>query len=151
MARRRGTQPGTAPVVGGWNANDTAAEDRALQAYRLHVLGTSYRAIARQCGYSGPSAAMRAVRRARAEIVLPDVRAVAARQADRIERAASVVMGAIEGWPAKDKLWAVDRLVPLLKREAELFGLDATREPAMTAGPGVKMIRQGGANAGSSS
>lgn len=114
-----------------------AAEDRDLQAYRLHVIGNSYRAIARQCGYSGPSAAMRAVKRARADIVMPDVRALIAHQGDRIERAATVVMEAIEGWPVKDKLWAVDRLVPLLKREAELFGLDAVRD---TSGAGGFML-----------
>lgn len=115
-----------------------AAEDRALQAYRLHILGHSYRAVARQCGYPGPSSAMRAVKRARREVVVQDTRGIAARQSDRIERAVSVVMESIETWPVKDKLWAVDRLVPLLKRESELFGLDAEK----TAGGAQNITRQ---------
>ena len=103
---------------------DSNAEERAFQAYRYWVLGFTFREIAQKCGYGSHTTAMRAVKRARTQIVIRDNRELVARQGDRIEHAVRVVVQAIESWPAQDKLWAVDRLVPLLKRESELFNLD---------------------------
>ena len=123
---------------------DPNAEDRAFQAYRYWVLGFTFREIAQKCGYGSHTTAMRAVKRARTQIVIRDNRELVARQGDRIEHAVRVVVQAIETWPAQDKLWAVDRLVPLLKRESELMGLDTPREVAPAGPPQVKIIRQGG-------
>lgn len=126
-----------------FDAADMSAEDRALYAYRLHVLGYTYREIAHIAQYGSHQTAMRAVKHARDKVVVRDLRALTARQADRIEYAVSTVMKAIEGWPSKDKLWAVDRLQPLLKRESELFGLDASRDVPVIGTPKVRVLRKG--------
>jgi hypothetical protein len=114
-------------------AIDVNAEDRAYQAYRYHVLGYTYREIAQMCGYQAHTTAMRAVKAVRTKTIVHDNRALIARQAERIEFASATVMQAIANWPVMDKLWAVDRLVPLMKRESELMGLDAKTDQQMAA------------------
>lgn len=99
---------------------------RAAQAIRLRRLGYTYDEIARRCGYGDESGARKAIKRANARIVRDDARALVGWQLDQLDIALSVVMESVQRRD-KDSLWAVDRLTPLLKRQAELMGLDAEK------------------------
>ena len=113
-------------------SHDMNARQRAEQAIQLRVLGYSYTEIAKRCGYRDPSGARKAIKTLRDRLLLDDVRDATALQAERIDRAVRECMEWIEQQPTKDRLWALDRLVPLLKRQAELLGLDA-KDDAPTA------------------
>jgi len=115
---------------------DTNEAPRASQALRLRRLGYTYADIADRCGYSDESGARKAVKRANARILRDDAQALVGFQLDMIDSALSVVMEAIQKRD-KGSLWAVDRLVPLLKRQADLMGLDAKPE---NAGAGLALV-----------
>lgn len=121
---------------------DVSAENRAIEAMRLRTVGYTYREIAARIGYAGQSSAYQAVQRIREKTRRDTAQAYADVQSDRIERAIVVCMTWIEEQPLKEKLWALDRLVPLFKRQAELLGLDA--EPsASSAAPERKVLLRG--------
>lgn len=129
------------------NQGDTNADVNALprvvMAMRLRRLGHTYEDIATACGYCNASAARKAILQAESKIIRDEGRALMMRQADYIDVALKVVLEAIER-NDKQSLWAVDRLVPLLKRQAELLGLDAKSElPA-----GATLVREIGAPLG---
>lgn len=123
-------------AVGVKNSPDDRNRDqRAEMALQLRIAGYGYADIAKRCGYANASIAWKAIKRLRERTRTDDQRAMMEIQNDRIERALLTVMNAIETWQPRDKLWAVDRLTPLLKRQAELLGLDTPRETAAQAGP----------------
>lgn len=112
---------------------DTNAQQRAEQALHLRVMGYSWQEVAKRCGYKDHTGALKAVKKLRSKLVLDDVRDAIAMQYMRIERAIVECMEFMEQQPPEDRLWAIDRLVPLLKRQAELMGLDAPKDAAQTA------------------
>jgi len=105
---------------------DWQAAPRAAQALRLRRLGYTYAEIAQQVGYKNESSARSAVKTANSRIIRDEARALVGWQLDQLDLALSVVMEAIAKRD-KGSLWAVDRLVPLLKRQADLMGLDAPK------------------------
>lgn len=110
----------------GTESLDFQAAPRAAQALRLRRLGYTYDEIAQRVGYANESGARKAVKTANARIVRDEARALVGYQLDQLDVALSVVMEAIAKRD-KGSLWAVDRLVPLLKRQADLMGLDAPK------------------------
>lgn len=128
---------GQSPIVD--LPGDANRDTRAEAALRLRIIGYGYAEIARRCGYTNPGTAWKAIKRLRDHQRTDDQRAMADLQSDRIEQAIVTVMESIENWAPKDKLWAVDRLAPLLKRQSELLGLDAPTKAA-TAGPTILEI-----------
>lgn len=125
---------------------DADRDARAESALQLRILGYGYAAIARQCGYANASAAWKAIKRLRDKQRTDDQRTMADLQCARIEQAIVTVMESIRDWPSKEKLWAVDRLAPLLKRQAELLGLDVRQEPS-ASGPVIIEVPDSLANA----
>lgn len=111
----------------GTESLDFQAAPRAAQALRLRRLGYTYDEIAERVGYANESGARKAVKTANARIIRDEARALVGYQLDQLDVALSVVMEAIAKRD-KGSLWAVDRLVPLLKRQADLMGLDAKTE-----------------------
>ena len=114
-------------IQGGIESLDFQAAPRAAQALRLRRLGYTYAEIAREVGYANESGAYKAVKTANNRIIRDEAKALVGYQLDMIDSALSVVMEAIAKRD-KQSLWAVDRLVPLLKRQADLMGLDAKTE-----------------------
>lgn len=99
---------------------------RVVMAMRFRRLGHTYEEIAEKCGYSHASNARKAIKTAESKVIRDEARGLINMQLDMIQLALSnAVMPKIE----KGDLWAVDRLVPLLKRQAELLGLDAKETP----------------------
>lgn len=142
MARRRAKrdeQGGTVPL-------DFNTAPRAAQALRLRRLGHTYDQIAQMCGYANESGARKAIKTANARIIRDEAQALIGFQSDMIEQALQVVNKRIQA-DDKDSLWAVDRLVPLLKRYSELLGLDAKGESATGATVVVREYPQGVAEA----
>jgi hypothetical protein len=121
---------------------DLNAHEREALAVQMRRLGYEYDEIAAKCGYADKSGAWRALKRVRERMLVEDERTAALYQAQQINLALTQVMTRIaEG--GKDVLWAVDRLVPLLKRQSELLGLDAKRNEITNAAQMV--IREYGA------
>ena len=138
MARQRRTKPATDDSVqnekpnaqevndspdSGGEALEFEAAPKVARALRLRRLGYTYDQIAKKVGYQTEAGARLAIKKANAKIVRDEATALAGYQLDMLDTALSVVMSRI----AKDdkgSLWAVDRLTPLLKRQAELMALD---------------------------
>ena len=113
------SQPSTLP-------EDMNALPRAAQALRLRRVGYTYAEIAERMGYANESGARKAVKTATSKVIRDEAREYIGWQLDQLDIALSVVMEAIAKRD-KGSLWAVDRLVPLLKRQSELMGLDAPK------------------------
>lgn len=104
---------------------DHQAMPRVAQALYFRRMGFTYAEIAEQTGYANESGARKAIKKAEAGIIRDEGRALMMLQLDRINLALrfAVMPRILE----KGDLWAVDRLVALLKRQAELMGLDTVR------------------------
>jgi hypothetical protein len=101
---------------------DTNATPRVNKALRFRRLGYTYDEIAHECGYAHASNARKAIKAEEAKLTRDDARSLVNLQLDRIDFAlAKAVMPAIE----KGDFLAVNQLNILLKRQAELLGLDA--------------------------
>lgn len=104
---------------------DSSVELRTIKALRLRALGYTYAEIAHEVGWANESSAYRAIKKALGRTIRDEARALVNLQLDRIDFA---LMNAVMPKVQKGDLWAVDRLVTLLKRQAELLGLDAVAE-----------------------
>jgi len=123
---------------------DQSADSRAEQALKLRRIGYDYDSIAKQCGYSNRGAAFNAVKSLRKKLMKDDALAIAQIQSEQIDAALVIVNKRI----AKDdeySLYAIDRLVSLHKRQAELLGLDAKAD---TLPAGATIVREVGADLG---
>lgn len=121
---------------------DFQAAPRAAQALRLRRIGYTYDEIARRCGYANESGARKAIKKARAGIIRDEAQALVGWQCDMLDAALQVVMRRIVA-DNEDSLAAVDRLTPLLKRQADLLALDAPKATDAVAA-GVVLIRRYG-------
>lgn len=135
--RKRSTSaPKRDPQSGPTASIDFQAAPRAAQALRLRRMGYTYDTIASMVGYSDERNARRAVKNAGAKIVREEAKELINYQLDMLASAFQVVCKRIER-DDESSLWAVDRLIPLLKRQAELMGLDA---PKPDATQGAQML-----------
>ena len=98
---------------------DTAK--KRAQVLELATAGFSFREIATKVGYAGPSGAYRAFQSGLRQIVQPRAEEYLQLEIARIDELVSVL------WPLgkSGDLKAIDRLLKLMKRRAELLGLDA--------------------------
>lgn len=136
-AKKAATQEQPNPYV-----EDVNALPRVVLALRYRRLGHTYEEIATMCGYSHASNARKAIKQAEVKVIRDEARALINRQLDMIDFALShAVMPKVE----KGDLWAVDRLAPLLKRQAELLGLDAAPHSPTTATVIIREYSQGAA------
>ena len=111
---------------------DFQAAPRAAQALRLRRLGLTYQDIADRVGYKNESSARTAVKNASRRIIRDEARELVGWQLDQLDIALNVVLHRIQR-NDEYSLWAVDRLVPLLKRQSELMGLDAPKPESVMA------------------
>jgi hypothetical protein len=120
---------------------DINADNRVEKALELRRMGYDYSEIAKRCGYADASGAFRAVDREIKKIQKDGAQALVQIQVDQIDLALTVVMEKINQHD-KESLWAVDRLVPLLKRKSDLLGLDAKTDMVV----GATIVREVGAD-----
>lgn len=142
MAQRKPRQYAKQHSQEGTVSLDFQAAPRAAQALRLRRLGWTYEQIAGECGYANESGARKAIKTANARIIRDEATALVGWQLDMLDVALQVVMKRIAA-DTPESLWAVDRLTPLLKRQAELMGLDAKNDAAASALPVVREYPSG--------
>lgn len=105
--------------------NDVIATERLRLALQMRRLGHTYEEIAESCGYANASGAWKAIKKAESSVIRDEGRALVNRQLSYIDYALSTcVMPQVKA----GDLFAVDRMVALLKRQADLLGLDAPKE-----------------------
>lgn len=138
MARRRAGQDNN-PAQQGVDTIGFDIAPKQATALRLRRLGYTYDQIAQKIGYKTASAARKLIKRAEREIVRDEARELVGWQLDRIDMALTRVMERIEQ-NGEYALFAVDRLAPLLKRQAELMGLDAEKDNLLASLPYTKRV-----------
>lgn len=103
---------------------DVNAAQRAMQAIELRKQKLSYDEIAARCGYSGRSAARKAIMR--------ELQRVAVRNIEELRTEELAILDAMhaECWQLamdrknRGRLFAMDRLLQISKARRELMGLD---------------------------
>jgi len=120
-------------------AHDTAAKIRAIRAVELVSRGYTYDEVASELGYSGRGAAFGAVQRLLDQQQVEAVDNLRKLHNIQIKRSLRLVDAKIEAG-GSDALWAMDRQIHLLERQAKLNGLDITRDEIMSAMPYQKRI-----------
>jgi len=119
---------------------DDLALPRAQQATRLRLMGWTYEEIAHRCQYGSARNARRAVKNERAKRQTESDHELIFGQLDLIDIALKkAVMPKVE----RGDLWAVDRLGMLLKRQAELMGIDRVKTdvPAQNVRRTYELVR----------
>lgn len=132
MARRKAPKNEKPNALEANDALEFTAAPKVAQAMRLRRLGYTYEQIAHKVGYQTEAGARLAIKKANAKIIRDEGAALVGWQLDQLDAALSVVMTRITR-NDENSLWAVDRLVPLLKRQAELMGLDAPKPESVNA------------------
>ncbi|MGH2775632.1 MAG: hypothetical protein ACRDJT_09405 [Actinomycetota bacterium] len=104
------------------------AAERGFEALKLRQQGKSYREIAEAVGYANPSGAWRAVERTLRESHAESPESLRVLEIERLNSLldASWVTATTPG--AKGQMLAVDRVLAIMKRRAELLGLDAPKK-----------------------
>lgn len=118
---------------------DAAARIRAIRAVELVSRGYTYDEIAAEVGYSGRGAAFEAVQRMLDRTQVEAVESLRKLHNMQIKRSLRLVDEKITAG-GSDALWAMDRQIHLLERQAKLNGLDITRDEIMSAMPYQKRI-----------
>lgn len=103
------------------NAKKIAAQIRVRKALQLRMAGATFQAIADQCGYKNAQRAHEAVKRAIKAIPRQEATEIKQMEADRLDR----LMLAIWERATKGDTEATDRILKIMKRRADLLGLDA--------------------------
>lgn len=99
------------------------AHERHLQALELRKAGATYKAIADQLGYASPKGAHKAVRSALKATLREPADELRELEAERLDAALLAIWRRVT--KGDDK--AIDRLLGIMKRRMELFGLAAPR------------------------
>lgn len=116
---------------GGTNppTRDVNAAPRVDMAIKLRATKMKYEDVARQCGYSNASACRKAVMRELNRVIVRDIEALRTEEMDSLEQLE------LECWKifsnkeyAKQRLFAVDRILSIKERRAKLMGLDVKPE-----------------------
>ena len=97
-----------------------ASHERKLQALELRKAGASYAAIAEQLGYRSASGAFAAVRAALRDTLREPAQEVRELELARLDAAQLALWRRVQSGEEK----AIDRLLGIMKRRAELLGLD---------------------------
>ena len=104
------------------------AHERHLQALELRKAGATYQMIAEQLGYASAKGAHKAVRSAMREALREPAEAVRELEALRLDAALLAIWRRVT--KGDDK--AIDRLLGIMKRRMELFGLAAPRRQELS-------------------
>lgn len=109
---------------------DTVPLDRRVRALELRKQGLSYREIAQKTGYASAASARRAVLSLLRRVLREPAEAVRDLELARLDKLLQSL------WPRAvfdGDLGAVDRILAIMRRRAELLGLDAPRKTELSA------------------
>jgi hypothetical protein len=98
--------------------------DKKKRALELRRDGLTYWDIADEIGWKSHNSAHRAVRQALRETLQEPADELRVLEAERLNKLYEYTIARID----KDNLWAVDRALHIMKRRAELLGLDKVPE-----------------------
>jgi len=98
-----------------------AAVERQGRALELRKAGIGYATIARQLGYAGPSGAYKAIMTALHAVTREPARELVDLEVARLD---DLLLG-LWGNARKGNVAAVDRVLKIMQRRADLLGLDA--------------------------
>src|SRR5712671_4654526 len=125
--------------INGVITRDAAAWERAQKAVQLRTAGLTYDAIARECGYSKPDGARKAIMREMQPVSVANVDQLRAEEDETLRilhaRVWAMAIGSPEASTAKERqpdLWAVDRVLAIREARRKLMGLDAVASDAGT-------------------
>jgi hypothetical protein len=111
---------------------DVNAVVRVDMAIKLRATKMKYEDIAKQCGFPSAQACRKAVMRELNRVVVRDIDALRTEELDSLDYLE------LECWKifsnkdnAKQRLFAIDRILNIKKRRADLMGLDMTSEEEM--------------------
>src|SRR5215210_7601782 len=113
---------------------DTA--DRASSCLALRRSGASYVQIAQTLGYSNASGAWKACQKAIAATIHEGVADLRQLEGARLDQLQSVL------WPRclRGDLWAIDRVLSIMRVRARLFGLDAPAKREITVAASLENL-----------
>jgi len=107
-----------------------ASHDRQLKALELRKAGASYAMIAEQLGYRSPSGAHKAVAAALKATLKEPAEAVRELEVLRLDAALLAIWRRVQSGDEK----AIDRLLAIMKRRADLLGLSAADRARIPSG-----------------
>ena len=113
-------------------ANKVASHERKLQALELRKAGATYRAIAEQLGYRSVSGAYKAVATALKDTLREPAGELRELEATRLDAAQLALWRRVTNGDEK----AIDRLLAIIKRRMELFGLAAPKRKELSGPDG---------------
>src|SRR5215212_3194424 len=118
--------------------NRAVATNRQQQALGLHKAGVGYQVIADRLGYAGPSGAYKAVESALHKTLQQPADELRGLELERLDR----MQVAIWDKATSGNLRAVDRVLKIMKRRAQLLGLDAPRQVTVSVGVTVQQMAE---------
>ncbi len=104
---------------------------RETQVMQLRLQGLGFDAIAQQVGYTNASGAWKAWKRVLSRMPVVETKHEREESRMRLDAAVAAIWKRVQ----QGDLWAIDRLIALEKRRAELMGLDLSQDDA--TGPSV--------------
>jgi len=110
------------------------AHDRQLQALELRKSGVSYPAIADTLGYRGKQGAFEAVKAALKKTLQEPADELLVLELERLDAMTLAIASQVRA----GNFGAIDRNLRIMKRRAELLGLDAPTKTALTDPTGTK-------------
>jgi hypothetical protein len=127
------SRPAHKPDTQGVINRDVNAAQRAVEAVKLRAKKLTYDDIAKQCGYANPGACRKAVLREMNRVVVTNVEELRREQLYELDQLQAEIWGLATDKGYKGRLFAVDRLLAIMKRRAELMGLDQSTGTAIAA------------------
>lgn len=103
---------------------DATAAQRVSQAVQLRAQRITYEQIAWQCGYANPGACRNAVMRELQRVVTPGINNLRLEELSMLDQLHAEVWPLVLDKENTQRLFAVDRVLAIAKRRAELLGLD---------------------------
>lgn len=117
-------------TIASGNRIDAAQKQR--QALELRKAGVGYVAIAQKLGYSGPSGAHKAVTTALRKTIQEPADDLRTLELERLDRMQAALWEQVQ----KGHQGAIDRVLKIMQRRADLLGLDAPKERRLTGKDG---------------
>jgi transcriptional regulator len=110
------------------------ALDRQLKALELRKAGVSYDEIANALGFKWRSSAFAAVKRALKEVKREPCQELIVLEAERLDKMQTALWAKAQ----HGDYGAIDRILKIMQRRAELLGLDAPEKVALTDPTGTE-------------
>jgi hypothetical protein len=118
--------------------NAVEALDRTMKALELRKAGVEYGEIARALGFKWKSGAFAAVKRALKEVKREPCKELITLEAERLDKMQTALWAKAQ----HGDYGAVDRILNIMKRRAELLGLDAPEKQDVSGTLEIVVVRE---------